>query len=337
MTTDDFESDLSSILDRIPIGVYRSSIEGKLIFGNRSLADLFGFDSVDEMRRFPLVRLYQSKRDRGAMISELIRAGTVENWTIAFQQRNGTPFWGAVTASALLGTDGNMEYIDGTVRDATGEVQKKKALPPMTRIIRPRREFSFTLDAAGLIQDIDGEGASFFDYDRGEMIGKPLSFYVAPKYRKLFDGFRADVLKKGAVEGILIFHDKRGRIHHVEVHAQAVTSEGGVKQIGALGRDITKTVESQKERLNRERFQGVLEMAGGVVHRLNQPLTVVTNLINEIAAETRPEEQNFEKLRRLQEQVKKLNEIAKKIGNVRKYKAMDYVAGVRIVDIDQAS
>jgi hypothetical protein len=123
----------------------------------------------------------------------------------------------------------------------------------------------------------------------------------------------------------------------VEVHAQAVTPEGDVKQIGAIGRDITRTVESQKERLNRERFQGVLEMAGGAVHRLNQPLTVVTNLINEIASETRPEERHFEKMRRLQEQVKKLNEIAKKIGSVRKYKAMDYVAGVRIVDIDQAS
>ena len=337
MTTDDFESDLSGILDRIPIGVYRSSIEGKLIFGNRSLAHLFGFDSVDEMRCFPLIRLYQSKRDRGALISELFSAGVVENWTIAFQQRDGTPFWGAVTASALIGPDGSMDFIDGTVRDATGEVQTKKALPPKTRIIRPKREFSFTLDAAGLIQDIDGEGASFFDYDRGEMIGKPLSIYTAPKYRKLFNGFLADVLEKNTVEGILIFHDKQGGIRHVEVHAQAVPSEGDVELIGAIGRDITRTVESQKERLNRERFQGVLEMAGGVVHRLNQPLTVVTNLINEIASDTRPEDRHFEKVRRLQEQVKKLNEIAKKIGNVRKYKAMDYVAGVRIVDIDQAS
>ncbi len=32
-----------------------------------------------------------------------------------------------------------------------------------------------------------------------------------------------------------------------------------------------------------------------------------------------------------------MNEIAKKISNIKKYKAMDYVAGVKIVDIDKAS
>jgi hypothetical protein len=37
------------------------------------------------------------------------------------------------------------------------------------------------------------------------------------------------------------------------------------------------------------------------------------------------------------EQVKKLNDITKKIGSIKKYEAMDYVAGIRIVDIDKAS
>ncbi len=39
----------------------------------------------------------------------------------------------------------------------------------------------------------------------------------------------------------------------------------------------------------------------------------------------------------IDQQIKKLNDITKKIGNIKKYKAMDYVAGIKIVDIDKAS
>jgi hypothetical protein len=39
----------------------------------------------------------------------------------------------------------------------------------------------------------------------------------------------------------------------------------------------------------------------------------------------------------MQAQIHKLNDITKKVGNIKKYEAVDYVAGVKIVDIDKAS
>jgi len=39
----------------------------------------------------------------------------------------------------------------------------------------------------------------------------------------------------------------------------------------------------------------------------------------------------------VQEQIEKMNMITQKIGSIKKYKAMEYVAGVKIVDIDKAS
>jgi hypothetical protein len=35
--------------------------------------------------------------------------------------------------------------------------------------------------------------------------------------------------------------------------------------------------------------------------------------------------------------VERISEIAKKIGNIKKYEPMDYVAGIKIVDIDKTS
>ena len=78
-------------------------------------------------------------------------------------------------------------------------------------------------------------------------------------------------------------------------------------------------------------------MAGGVAHSLNQPLTIVNNLLSEILAQQQPDNSNLPKLLKVRRQINKMNEIAKKISNIKKYEAMDYVAGVKIVDIDKAS
>ena len=334
---DDLEISLPEFIDCIEIGVFRSSIEGVLKIGNRALARIFGFASIDEMRAYPLIRLYRSKKDRGELIKELIRSGRVEDRHIEFRRPDGSHLWGAITARAVLDTDGNMMYMDGVLRDVTSEKEQRETLGKSAGLAPVGREFSFSLDGNGLIRAIDPAGAEIFGYGMTEMVGNPLSAYIAPKYRQQFGGFFDDLSKQKTVEGILIFNDREGKARHLDVHARPMVREGKPDRIDGIARDITRIVEIQQERVNQERFQGVLEMAGGVAHRLNQPLTVVTNLVNELMSDTPPEDKRYARLGQVQELVLKLNELTKKIGNIRKYKSIDYVAGVRIVDIDQAS
>jgi signal transduction histidine kinase len=97
---------------------------------------------------------------------------------------------------------------------------------------------------------------------------------------------------------------------------------------------ILKTKEAQR---TDEKLEGVLEMAGGVAHRLNQPLTIVNNLLVELLSDLAPDGQIYPKVVGIQHQIKKMNEIAKKISSIKTYESMDYVAGIKIVDIDKAS
>ena len=93
---------------------------------------------------------------------------------------------------------------------------------------------------------------------------------------------------------------------------------------GELGIDLTKLI-------------GVLEMAGGVAHKLNQPLTIIRNMVNEVLSDLKAGDPNYEKILRIHQQIERINELARKIVNIRKYEPMDYVAGVRIVDIDKTT
>ena len=112
--------------------------------------------------------------------------------------------------------------------------------------------------------------------------------------------------------------------------------DGIVVFLDGLMRDITEEIEN-KERSTKEKFQGVLEMAGGVAHTLNQPLTIINNLLSEVLSDLHPDDSNHNKIVKVHDQIQKLNAIVKKIGGIKKYRAMDYVAGIKIVDIDKAS
>jgi signal transduction histidine kinase len=116
-----------------------------------------------------------------------------------------------------------------------------------------------------------------------------------------------------------------------------VRRDGKAHHIKSIARDITEKIKKQKDRTNTDKFKGVLEMAGGVAHRLNQPLTIVNNLINDLIYDFRPDDPLLQKIMTINNQIQKMNEITEKIGNIKKYEAMEYVAGIKIVDIDKAS
>jgi PAS domain S-box-containing protein len=227
----------AGFIDSIPVGLFRTTLEGRLLLCNQAIVDLFGFDSASEMESHPVVELYRNRKDRGILIQAIIRAGRVTDLPMPFVKKTGEPAWCAVTARGVMDEDGMLAHIDGFVRDITTDMERERDT--------------------------------------------------------------------------------------VQLHGRHETSKELVMLLDPQGRE--------------ERFRGVLEMAGGVAHRLNQPLMIINNLLGDILSEPEVKSTHYEKLSKIQAQVTRLNELARKVGRIRKYEATDYVAGVRIVDIDRAS
>ena len=202
----------AEFVDGIPIAVYRTTLEGKIVYCNQAFVQLFGYTDASEIIGNPIVELYLNKKDRGALVHAVSKDGLLTNLAAAFRRKDGVRIWCTVTAKSVMDDDGMVIYLDEVVRDITSEVD-----------------------------------------------------------------------------------------------------------------------------VNADKFKGVLEMAGGAAHSLNQPLTIINNLLNELISNSNREDLISRQVDKIHEQVQRLNEIIRKISNIRKYKAVDYVAGVKIVDIDKAS
>jgi signal transduction histidine kinase len=100
---------------------------------------------------------------------------------------------------------------------------------------------------------------------------------------------------------------------------------------------VTMEMRAEEERVNRERFQALLETAGAVCHELNQPIQSILSYCETILRETEKGDPMSEKFKKIMDQTRRMGDITRKLTGITKYETKDYVEGVRIVDIDKSS
>jgi PAS domain S-box-containing protein len=324
-------------VNNLPVAVFRTTIEGKIVFCNRTFAKLFGYETAGEMIGLPVINLYRNKKDRGTLVLSIMQRGRITDQPVSFIRRDGVTIWCAITARAVLDDDGIVVHLDGLLRDITGEIEEREAVPSIDAAIDNRGDIILIFDLLGNIIDINPDGAEMLGFAVEEMRGRSFTDFLVPAQKEILLLCLADILKYGSEQMVFSVIDKSGSVHQVDCHTLLIKKNNRAHHIKGIAQDITSRMRRQKASANEEKLQGVLEMAGGVAHCLNQPLTIISHLVNELTGVIRSDDENFSKVVMMQSQVNRMTELTKKIANVKKYVAMDYVAGVRIVDIDKAS
>ena len=210
-------------------------------------------------------------------------------------------------------------------------------------------DFVDSLPVAVFRESLDGQ-IVYYNKAFGELFGfkssaELIDLSITHFYRNAQDrsSLVEAVIHHGRVRDVLVpFKKLDGSTLWCIVTEQAVLDRKGQPAfLDGVIRVITtkpeKRIKLQKEQLSKEKFLGILEMAGGVAHKLNQPLTIIRNTAMEVLSLLSPEDPVYEKIVRIHLQIERIHEMALKIGNIKRYEAMDYVAGIKIVDIDKTS
>mgnify|MGYP006266489235 CR=1 FL=1 len=109
---------LSSINRNINEGIYRSTPKRGLIYVNQAFLQLFGYESLDELRQYTTYQLYAHPETRDRIADTLIECGDLVNQEVLFVRKDGSRFWGALNSTMNVESDGRV-YFDGAIRDIT--------------------------------------------------------------------------------------------------------------------------------------------------------------------------------------------------------------------------
>ena len=324
-------------VDNVALPLFRTTLEGQLLYCNQAFVETFGFESIRQLTYYPVIQLYRNPKDRGALLQTLLNRGRVDDLPLSMVKQDGTPLWIALTAKIVFDDDGTAIYIDGGLKDITANMETGNTAPDLDAAAHDRDDIILTLDLQGTLIDINTAGIAFFGVPLERLKGQPLRDFIDPKFRDFFVLYLADVLHIGRQEAILTIRNEQGQEHHIEFSALLMKAKGKAHHIKVVARNVTQKIIGQQHQLHTEKFRGVLEMAGGVAHQLNQPLTIMNQLLDQVLPTLSPRFPSYKKILAIHTQLQKVNEIAKKINNIRKYESMEYVAGHKIVDIDKAA
>jgi diguanylate cyclase (GGDEF)-like protein/PAS domain S-box-containing protein len=116
------------LFERNPGGVYRSTVDGRLLDCNEAFATIFGYPSRAAILAQPAQSLYADPADRAGLIGRLYEKGSLLNAEVRFRKAGGEPFWGLMCEGLLEAPDGSRSLLEGTILDVSEHKRVEVAL-----------------------------------------------------------------------------------------------------------------------------------------------------------------------------------------------------------------
>lgn len=101
--------------------------------------------------------------------------------------------------------------------------------------------------------------------------------------------------------------------------------------------DITDQKEAESRLKDLARLQGVMSTVGAVCHEIAQPIQVIDNQLQMLQKSEDLSPQLQERLEIIKKENERLTSTTRKLRKISKYETMDYVSGIKILDIEKAS
>lgn len=122
-------------------------------------------------------------------------------------------------------------------------------------------------------------------------------------------------------------------LHRKKIELENIVSEKNA-YIFELHQLNKKIQEQQKELLEKEKLQSILEMAVTISHEFSQPLSVIIGYTDMLLSTMEKSDPNYAKLKKILANGEILAEIIRKVQSITNYKSITYSGESRMVDID---
>lgn len=203
----DSEAELRILFEKVPVGIYRTSREGKILAANRALLQMLGYDSLEDFRAVNVTRdLYEKPGDREVWQRTLEERGELRNAELVLKRKNGQNLIALENASVVRDERGKVLYYEGTLAEITERKRHEERLSALNlyggklNAARTLNEvYELTLDA---MEKTLGFGhASFIVVRNGKLRFERQRGYAAPLDFELpLDGSNGGITVRAAVE-----------------------------------------------------------------------------------------------------------------------------------------
>ncbi len=288
------ETHLSAILESTADGVLAVDTTGKVVKTNARFADMWRIPPAllargedDELLAHVLGQLSEPEEFL-AKVEALYRSDAVELDTVTF--KDGRVFERSTSPMIMRGE------VTGRVwsfRDITERRVADAALQLQGAALNVAANPMVITDRTGRVEWVNAAFTSVTGFGADEAIGQELRVLTGSGvhdnafYARLWE----TILAGGAWHGEMTNRRKDGSWYPDDVTITPVKdAHGHVTHCIAITRDLTQEKAQHAQFLQAQKMESVGRLAGGIAHDFNNLLTVITNTVDIISEEVRPDD-----------------------------------------------
>lgn len=223
----DSEEKFRNVFENAPVGIYRTTPDGRILMANPALIRILGYGSFDELATRNLEHEgFEAGYPRSVFVSAIESSGEVVGWESIWTKREGSRVYIRENARAFRDRSGRTLYYEGTVEDVTAQ----REIEQRYRDLYDHAPIGYhSLDADGLVVDMNTTELDWLGLGREEVVGRVRYFDLqtpesAERGRAAFE-----ILKdRGEIDGLeLTLRRKDGTTFPVLLSATAVRAPAG--------------------------------------------------------------------------------------------------------------
>ena len=261
------ENALRELRDNAPVGLFRTTADGRFLSANPAAVRIAGYENEKEMLNAPVVSMYADPAQRDEMRALLAREGSVTNYEIRSRRPDGSIFFALFDIRMVPGPDGKPCYFDGAVRDITAQKAAEQARRESEEQLEAMLETSpdgIAVHQEGRVVMMNPAGVRMLGYDDpAEVVGKSVPDFLHPDEKDEVLARMRRIIETGptGTAATARFRRRDGSYVPLEV-ANARLDWKGRPAIQVVFRDITARLESQWALAESEqRYRNVVERA----------------------------------------------------------------------------
>lgn len=141
------EARYRELFEGVPVGVYRTSIAGEILDANKTLVELLGYESAEELIGRSAQEFYVDPSDREVWKHNVETAEVARVHEIQLQPAGGSPIWVRDSGRDLRDASGRLIGYEGTLEDVTERQLAEERLQAMVESQRHRLLYEKALSA----------------------------------------------------------------------------------------------------------------------------------------------------------------------------------------------
>ena len=267
------------LFERNLAGVFRSTLDGRLLDCNDSFVRILGYGSRAEILTHPTTDFYMDTVDRAVLLARLEDDPHLTNFEFRMRRRDGSPLWILENVSLLADSAGE-PILEGTIVDISERKNAEQALrdseAKYRSLIDNLEQAVFLKDRAGFFRAANPNFCANLGLVEADLLGKTDHDFFPPE---LAAKYRTDDLEVMTAGTVLRREEKTligGRLRTVRVIKTPVRDQVG-EILGVLGIfwDVTDQLDLEAQLRQAQKMEAVGQLAGGIAHDFNNLLTVI--------------------------------------------------------------